>query len=430
MGIHATSKECDLFVAGTGMAGMASALFAAKRGLSVVQAGSTGEIIFASGLFDLMAVHPIADKKLWDDPWAAVDAVSADEPNHPYAKLDRATIEKGYDELLAFLSQHGVHYYTRKNENLRVVTPVGTTKHTWAVPETMRAGVEAFERKAPVLLVDFEGLREFSAKQIATTLSATWPGIRTARVEFPGVEGMKPILTGIMGQAMELKATRDALCELIRPHLSGVEAVGLPAILGIYTPGDILKEMEEALGVAIFEIPTLPASVPGLRLKAMFEGHIAEEGVELKLQNKVFSVEPQADGRYLVSYGVQGPEEQVLAKGVMLASGRFIGGGLIGKRNGVTESVMNLPVAQPVDRHGWHCKDMFDAKGHGISKAGVETDASFRPVDAQGTVLYDSVFAVGTLLAHQDWMRMKCGTGLAVGTAMKAVEAFAATVKG
>ena len=114
----------------------------------------------------------------------------------------------------------------------------------------------------------------------------------------------------------------------------------------------------------------------------------------------------------------------------MLASGRFIGGGLIGKRNGVTESVMNLPVAQPVDRHGWHCKDMFDAKGHGISKAGVETDASFRPVDAQGTVLYDSVFAVGTLLAHQDWMRMKCGTGLAVGTAMKAVEAFAATVKG
>ncbi|MBW1945451.1 MAG: FAD-binding protein, partial [Deltaproteobacteria bacterium] len=39
--------KCDLLVIGRGMAGMAAALFAANRGLSTVQVGMTGEIVFA-----------------------------------------------------------------------------------------------------------------------------------------------------------------------------------------------------------------------------------------------------------------------------------------------------------------------------------------------------------------------------------------------
>ncbi|PQP33609.1 anaerobic glycerol-3-phosphate dehydrogenase subunit B, partial [Desulfobacteraceae bacterium SEEP-SAG9] len=60
---------CELTVIGTGMTGMAATLFAANRGVSTVQVGSTGEIIFASGVFDLMGVHPIADKHIWQNPW-------------------------------------------------------------------------------------------------------------------------------------------------------------------------------------------------------------------------------------------------------------------------------------------------------------------------------------------------------------------------
>ncbi len=52
--------KCDVLVIGTGLAGMAATLFAAARGLSVVQAGHTGEIIFASGLLDLLGVYPVS----------------------------------------------------------------------------------------------------------------------------------------------------------------------------------------------------------------------------------------------------------------------------------------------------------------------------------------------------------------------------------
>ena len=78
-----TPVKCDLAVIGTGMAGNAAALFAANRGLSVVQVGCPGEIIFASGYLDLMGVHPVEEKRLWNDPWAGIEAVGRDIPDHP-----------------------------------------------------------------------------------------------------------------------------------------------------------------------------------------------------------------------------------------------------------------------------------------------------------------------------------------------------------
>jgi glycerol-3-phosphate dehydrogenase subunit B len=59
----------DLCVVGSGMAGMSAALFAASRGLATVLVGRTGEIIFATGLLDLMGVHPLETGRLWNDPW-------------------------------------------------------------------------------------------------------------------------------------------------------------------------------------------------------------------------------------------------------------------------------------------------------------------------------------------------------------------------
>ena len=72
------SIECDVCVIGSGLAGMATALFAAARGLSVAQVGHTGEIIFASGLLDLLSVYPVREKRMWRDPWAAIDKMIGD----------------------------------------------------------------------------------------------------------------------------------------------------------------------------------------------------------------------------------------------------------------------------------------------------------------------------------------------------------------
>ncbi|ABM28249.1 glycerol-3-phosphate dehydrogenase subunit GlpB [Nitratidesulfovibrio vulgaris] len=416
--------DCDLVVAGTGMAGMAAALFAARRGLSVVQAGSTGEIVFASGLFDVLGVHPMAEGRRLASPWEGMARLAADEPKHPYGVIAPSRMKDALAEFTGWLEAHGLPYRNGGDSNVRVLSPMGTVKTSWAVPSTMWAGVEALAEKKPCLLVDFEGLREYSARQIADTVGGAWPGLRTVRVEFPGTP-MRPLLTGIMGQALELRVTREQLAEVIRPHLGDCACVGLPAILGIFHPGTVLAEMEAMLGVPVFEIPTLPASVPGLRLKNVFEGHIGTEGVDLMLQRKVLDVHRQ-DGALHVSIGQGSVERVVRARGMILATGRFLGHGLFAERDRIRETVLDLPVHQPAGRSQWHSLDLFDPAGHPVSRAGVVTDSSFRPVDEEGRVLHEDVRCVGTLLAHQDWMRQKCGVGLAVGSSAVAVDAFVA----
>ncbi|MBC2709649.1 MAG: hypothetical protein HGJ94_01130 [Desulfosarcina sp.] len=51
-------------------------------------------------------------------------------------------------------------------------------------------------------------------------------------------------------------------------------------------------------------------------------------------------------------------------------------------------------------------------------------DDRFRPVTTTGQPVYDNLYAAGSILAHQDWIRTKSGTGLAVATSYGAIEAM------
>lgn len=416
--------ECDLTIIGTGMAGMAAALFAAGRDLSTVQVGSTGEIIFASGFLDLLGVHPVRDKHIWQDPWAGIDAIVRDIPNHPYARLNREDIRAGFDEFLEFLHQAGIVYNRRLNRNIQVLTSLGTFKPTYCVPHTMWNGVPALEKKSPCLLIDIKGLKGFSARQIAATLQNKWPDLRTAGISFPDTGHMSEVYTERMAMDLELSQTREKFAQLVQPHVNNALAVGMPAILGLYKINEIISDLEKRIGVPVFEIPTMPPSVPGLRLKAAFEKELPNKGVQLFLQKKVLNVHHGANGCFVLDIGNTTTQHIVKTKGIILASGRFLGKGLHAGRKGIRETIFDLPVYQPGERKNWHREDFLDPRGHPINRAGLEIDSLFRPIDSSGRPAFQTLFAAGSILAHQDWMRMKCGAGLAISSAYASVNAF------
>ena len=103
------SKNYDVCIIGAGLAGMAATVFAVHRDMTCVQVGSIGEINFATGLLDLISVHPASKKHVWKDPWAGIDALSQDIPDHPYARLKKEDIQAAFDELLSFLEGVGLH---------------------------------------------------------------------------------------------------------------------------------------------------------------------------------------------------------------------------------------------------------------------------------------------------------------------------------
>ena len=423
--IDADPIPCELAVIGSGMAGMASALFAANHGLSTVQVGVTGGIIFASGLLDLLGVHPVGEKKLWRDPWAGIEALTQDFPKHPYARLERKEIEAAFNELLSFLEGENLHYQRREGQNSEMIMPLGTTKQTYCVPKSMWGGVAALKERRPCLLVDFHGLSDFSATQIVETLRDTWPDLRSARIVFPGNDHAKELLTGeIMAQHMESLRNRDGLIQAVRPLVGDAQSIGMPAVFGMNRTGEIIAKLEKQIGVPIFEIPTLPVSIPGLRLNDTIARGLTGKGVRRFSQERVLKVHREPGGDFTLDIGNKRAGKTVCAKGVILASGRFWGRGLMADRKRIREAIFDLPVHQPENRSEWHHKDFLNLRGHPVNRAGLEIDNLFRPLDSSGGPAFERLFAAGSILAHQDWMRMKCGSGLAIGSAYAAVNAF------
>ncbi len=414
----------DLMIIGSGIAGMAASLFSVNRKLSTVQAGSAGGTLFTSGVLDLLAVYPVEEKRLWSDPWKAIAALRADGSRHPYSRISDDDISSSFEEVVSFLNTTGMKFRYEKHRNLQLVTSMGTIKYTYCVPESMWAGVEAYEKKAPCLIVGFEGLKEFSGRQAAETLAAEWPGLRSTRVVFPDTFGLNEVHAVHLAQALELSDTREELAGLIKPEILDAEFVGLPAVLGIKKTPLILEHLQKLLGVPIFEIPMMPASVPGFRLKETFDSSLPQKGLLRLIDKRVESVSRTTDGNFLLNIG--GPEEDqfIRARGIILATGRFMGKGLLSDRKRIYEPLFDLPLYQPEGRVSWHHEQFLDPAGHPINSAGIEVDDSFRPIDASGKVIQENLFAAGSILAHQDWIRMKCGSGLAIATAYSAVHSF------
>jgi glycerol-3-phosphate dehydrogenase subunit B len=416
--------KCDVTVIGAGLAGMAAALFAAAKGFSTTLVGRTGEIIFASGLLDLLGTYPVEPKTHWDDPFAGIKALVKDIPEHPYARLQQTEIERAMTEFTDLLAAAGLTFCRHKQKNAKIITPLGTIRSTFFVPQSMWAGANAVEKNTPCLLVDIKGLKGYSAKLMADGLSPNWPNLWATRIAFPGCEHLDEVHAEHMADALVLETNRAELAKAIKPQLKKAEAVGLPAILGMYKTADVIADLEERIGVPVFEIPTMPPSVPGLRLKEACENGLREKKVTYLSQQHVLGVKTTNSGDFLLDVGKMETLKQIQSAGVILASGRFSGGGLAADRKNIRETVFGLPVVGPKSRQKWHQKTFFDPRGHKINQAGLAVDNSFRPLGKNGRPVYETLFAAGSILAYQDWKRTKSGAGIAIATAWGAVEAF------
>ncbi len=414
----------DLAVIGAGMAGLAAGIFAARRGLAAARLGSTGGIAYTTGYLDMLGVPRSACEAYCTDPRQGMKDLLRLNPGHPYAKLTPADTEAALAEFMGFLAEAQLPYVCR-GHNLLTLSPVGTVKTTWAVPASMLAGVDALRDKSPCLLVDFIGLKGFSARGIADAAASIWPGIRPLTLPFPDLDWAGELYPEAMARCLEVPAAREALAASIRPHLgpdAGVRCVGLPAVLGVYDSAGATRHMAELLDLPVFEIPTLPPGVPGIRLRENIDEAMRGRGIAFA-QRYAFSVRKE-EGLFCIEAGESAPEFTLRARTLILATGRFLSGGLVADRErGICEPLLKLPVKAPASREDWHKEDYFDPGGHPVHRAGLVTDDDFRPLGPNGRALDPDLFAAGSILADQDWVWEKSGAGVAVASAWKAVNA-------
>ena len=409
-----STDYCDVLIIGSGLAGMAATFFSLDKGQKTIQIASGCPLQFYSGFFDLMSTYPIQENKSWENPWDAIDKLTQDNPNHPYAFLTKDQICQAAGSWIKFLETQKIHYHYILDKNIPAITSIGTQKLTHAAPKSVWNGIHAMMQHQKALLVDIDGLKGFSARQIKETLQDNWPELETARIAFPGTSG--EVFTNHMANALESISVQEQLADLLLPLTRHVNCVGFPAMLGAFYHENVCTNLEDMLGKSVFEIPTLPLSMQGVRIRNALAHGLTQKGGQL-IQKTVTQIEP--DGKY--GFIVHAQDMKIFAKKIILASGRFMGKGLVASRTLITEPLFNLPVYQPESRSGWHHKNFFDSGSHGIHKAGIQVDKTFRPVDDNKKIIFDHLHAVGTILAHNDWIRYKCGSGVSVASAFGAV---------
>ena len=396
----------DLIIIGMGLSGLMAAKTAAEAGLKVLILGKgTGSLSLFSNTIDVLGgmkgsiEHGIP-------PWIE------SHPEHPYSKVGPKMIE---ESIRSFTSLFAAPYsfLSANGNNCWIPTGAGTFRETYLVPITMSAGTSL--QKAKTLIIGFKGFKDFYPEYVADQL-----GCRGDALSLP--EAFRGGITATaMARMMETETFSETLGKEIKKRLRDETRVGLPALLGLREPGKVLRDLEQAIGAQVFEIPTLPPSIPGMRIFHRFKKWLTDNGATFLLGQSVSEASVIAkrcekiESRHLPISASYASDRYVLA------TGRFMGGGLRATEEEIVETIFHLVVAQPKRREEWFDKG-FLTSTHPVHRAGVLTDPFLRPVNQNGELLLENVWVAGSMLAGHDFISEKSREGIEIATGYMAAK--------
>jgi anaerobic glycerol-3-phosphate dehydrogenase B subunit len=417
-GMISASPPVDVLVVGAGLAGLTAAWQSARGGLRTrLISKGLSSLLWSPGCIDVLGYYPGDGDKPVESPGESVARLIREFPEHPYALAGFEALEESLLEFQELCRQAGYPLKGSLERNFLLPTAAGAARPTCLAPETMTAG--DLRSHTPILLVGFERFPDFFPKLAADNLRPLGIQIETAMVDPPILRERRFISARLLAAAFDEEDFREEFASSIRPHLTGRsrQRVGLPAFLGLSNSFSAWQDLQANLGCPVFEIPTLPPSIPGLRLHNLIASAVMAAGG--RIYDGMEALEAEADGRIMSVFTEAAARRKAhKAKTFVLATGGILGGGIETSYDGqVRETVFNLPVAGGSDRQDWFELDFITPGGHPIYRSGLTVNREFKPVDRQGVPCYENLYAAGACLANFDPIQERSleGTALAAG---------------
>ncbi|WP_129630232.1 glycerol-3-phosphate dehydrogenase subunit GlpB [Candidatus Oscillochloris fontis] len=410
--------QYDTIVIGAGIAGMLAAIGRAKAGERVlVIAKGHAATHWTTGCIDLLDVGA-------GDPLAGIAALIAAQPDHPYALTGIHAIESGLARLQEICEDGGYPLVGSPQQNLLLPTAAGALRPTCLVPVTMAAGdARQLARKGsgepPLLVAGFRELRDFFPPMIAANLQIQGFNAEGVYLTLPPLAHAADFSTTGFARLFEQVAFRTDVGRSLRKLVveGGYQRIALPAVLGIHQAPQIVAELQSICGALIFEIPTPPPSVAGIRIYHLLEHAFREAGGRIQLGAYVQRGEAHGNHLEAVFSEAAAREQRHRASRFILATGGIVGGGLRAiDAHHLIETALRLPLRTPASRADWFFPDFLAQPGHPIFRSGVAVDAQLRPLDAKNQVVYTNVVVVGASIAGCDHIREGAYEGVAVAT--------------
>ncbi len=404
-----------VLVVGAGLAGLTCALRLADDGVPVtVVATGAGSLQLGGATIDVLGYAPARVSR----PLEAFGALAAD---HPYTLLGRDRVvaaTRWLVERLPALDLRGA-----ADQNLLLASALGVARPTAIAPATIAAG--DLRSGGQVVFAGLRALKDFVPALVAANVAAA-DGVAVetraaeAQVDVRGEADISPLgLARALEQPGELARVTAALRDAIGSP-DGAR-IGLPAVLGVDRHAEVAAAVSDALGSEVFEVPTAPPSVPGIRLYRALTAELRERRARLIIGST--AVGAVRDGIRLTGLAAQvaGRTRAFPAEAVVLATGGLATGGIELDRDGLREPVLGLHLAGDPGEVRYADGAFHENPS---DRAGVRVDTAMRPLDADGNVVHPNLHAAGALLQGAVPWRELSGNGLALASGLAAAEAI------
>jgi len=396
----------DAIVVGIGLAGLTAATRLAESGARVlVLAKGIGATHLSPCTIDVLGYAPERVER-------PREALGRLPEGHPYTLVGADGVAAAID----WFKGQVAGFSGSLEENVLLPSALGALRPTAVVPESMTGG-DLRGAGGEVLVVGLRALKDFHAPLLADNLRRS--GIAARAVVLDHVpEGRVDVNSLGFARAFDDPGFRASVAAAIQ--VGDAERVAFPAVLGIADAHGAWSDLQERLGRPVFEVPTLPPSVPGMRVFATLRDALRRAGGKVILNAVVVGGE-RTGGRVGQLRARVGLREQAYgADHVVLATGGFASGGLeLDSHWQAHEVALGLPVAG-VPGPGEERFRPGYFEDHPMAHAGIAVDRDLRPAGVE------NVTVVGATLAGAEPWREKSGDGISLATGFRAAELIAA----
>jgi glycerol-3-phosphate dehydrogenase subunit B len=458
----------EVLVIGAGPAGLLAAWLAAKRGAKVrLLAAGIGATHVSPGWVRILGIedsmprcsgHWGLDASGHSLP-AALEAFVAAHPNHPYTLAGLDALRGGVAALREVGQAADINYVgadltpsappsiagtltpstppslqgkedggigaapgNGKGGTGLFPTALGATIQAALAPESFAAG--DLRTPGALLIAGPAGWRDFYPRLCADNLARAGYPARGATFDLPEMASLSRFDATPVGLArlFERPEVRERVAGQLRPQLDGATRVGLPAVIGLERYAEAWQDLQERLGVPVFEIPTLPPSVPGMRLYHAFKAALLKLGVPILLD--MTATRGLVEGKRATGVGAPPVvrDRPYRAETIILATGGLYGGGIVSDHTAaLREAIFGLPLYVPGGLGDWFAPQFLSDRGHPIHQAGVRANRQMQPVDEAGSIILANVRIAGRLLAHHDPLAEGSTEGIWLASASRAV---------
>ena len=392
----------DTIIIGGGLSGLAAGIELSRKGQKclIVSSGQSA-LHFFSGSLELYGNST--------EPFKAMESLG---PEHPYSLIGLENVKRLAERVKPFFKEVGIELKGEDGLNHWRITPLGVTKPAWlTLDEYATIPSDGHMPWKKVAILNIDGFLDFHTSYIAAGLEAKGVETVVRGISMPELEKLRQNPTEMRSTNISKTLVGDRINTLaarINEHAKDVDAVLMPAVVGLTGCSDVVR-LKEKIDRPLHFIATLPPSVPGIRLQMMLKKHFQKVGGTYMLGDSVTGGGFE-NGRLKYITTQNHADVKFEADNFIIATGSFFSKGLVSDINGVREPVFGLDIKSAEERADWYRRNLYESQPY--MNFGVVADSGFHTTFNGAPV--ENLYAVGSVLGGCNSMKEGSGAGVAI----------------